>query len=126
MASSYKIATTLAGITSLDLLATKVVDPRGTFKEFQERVTLGDGTVRGTGWKSAEWHWDFIKRAMRDQLRTFCPGASAVVYITTKTNDSADSFATYKAVMIWPDELDKPAGRRMDFTIQFQRLEVQS
>lgn len=126
MASNYKIGTSLVGITSLDLLATPVVDPKHTFVSYSRLDQLGNGMVRGGGWMKAEWRYGFVTQAQRDMLRTFCTGASSEVFIRTRKNDTVGAFVTYKAVMIWPDEEETDAGRRMDFIIKFQRLEVQT
>lgn len=124
----YKIATEAAGVgglTNVESLATPVPAPKSTFEEYLEQVQLGDGTVRGAGWMTATWHWDVLSQAQRNQLRTYCTGASEVVYIRTRKNDSSDAYANYKAVMIWPSE-EKTAGRRLDFTLRFQALELQT
>lgn len=99
--------------------------PRGyPFANYSQPITLGDGSVRGAGWKTVDWTWDFLSRAHRDILRAYCPGASAEVVIRTRTVDSADSYAYYRAQMIWPQAEDPQAGRRLDFTLKFQRMTI--
>lgn len=128
MTSSFKIGTTLAGITTLDALTTFVPDPKTSFRSYSKLLDLGSGLKRGAGWPTAEWNYGFLTQAQREQLRTFCAGASAEVFITTRTRDedNEDSlFKTFKAVMIWPEEEDYRNSRRVDVTIKFTRLEVQ-
>ena len=123
--TAFGIGSTQAGITALSALATPVMDPKSTFSPYSQDIRLGDGTVRGSGWATAIWSWAFLPRAARDQLRTFCPGKSAVVYIWTRTMDSSDVFGAYQAVMVWPtDSETRDFTRRTDFKIQFQRLVV--
>lgn len=119
---SYELGTTYAGMTNVEELATPLPPPRSTFKPYSQAVNLGNGRVRGNGCPVTEWRFGFLKQAQRDQLRTFCPGASAEVYIKTRQNDSADSYQVYTAVMVWPEEEEKRAGRRLDFVVKFRNL----
>jgi len=122
----FKIGTTLGGITNLESLSPAVRPPRSTFKPAAEQRKLASGLVRGLGWPVATWTWDVISRAERDKLRTFCTTTSATVYIRTKQMDS-DTYANYKAVMVWPtDSEERAADSRVNFTITFQALEVQT
>jgi len=126
MASNFKIGTTLLGIASLDGLTVAVPDPRSTYEPYTKALALGNGTVRGGGWRAATWHWDVISRAQADQLRAFCSGASAVVFIRTRTNASTDQFKIYQAVMIWPLPEMRDFTRRTDFNIRFQAMVEQA
>jgi hypothetical protein len=113
-------------LVNVENLSTPVDPPKGLFHPYSQMLQLGDGTVRGGGWATATWSWKIITVAQRDQLRTFCPGASAVVYIQTRTMDSTDSYGIYQAVMVWPITTeDRDIGQyrpRPDFEIKFQRL----
>lgn len=123
----YQIGTTLGGMTDLQSLTTPVDPPKTTFKPYSQYLPLGSGAVRGGGWATAEWRYnasgdDYLTRAQRDQLKAFCTGASAEVYISTPVNDTADQFKTFRAIMIWPEEEVKDFTVRRDFVIRFQRL----
>lgn len=120
---NFMIGTSLVGMTDLMALSRLVAYPKSTFVPWSKPVTLGDGTVRGLGWKTIEWSWKIISPAQVEKLRSFCSGASAEVYIVSRQN-VADAFMAYKAVMIWPQE-ERDFLRRTDFTIKFQRLEAQ-
>lgn len=122
MASNYKIGSSLGTLTSLDLLATPIVDPKHVAHNYSSQDDLADGSVRGMGWPFIEWRYGYVTQAQRDMFRTFCPSSSSIVYIRTKQNESADGFKTYRAVMIWPLNEDKRAGRRMDFILMFRQL----
>jgi len=128
MASEFKIGATLGGITSLDILPTPVLDPTTDFKPYSKLIDLGSGLKRGAGYATAKWIYGYITEAQRNQLRTFCTGASAEVFIRTRTRDTSGStlFKTFKAVMTWPEQEDYRNSRRTDFIISFSRLEVQT
>lgn len=120
---SYEIAASGGSPTNVESLTTPLTAPKSTFHPYSQMIPLGDGTVRGSGWPTAEWRWGFLSRAQRDQLRQFCTGASAAVEIRTKTMDSADSYKYFHAVMVWPVESEeRDAGRRIDFVVRFQKL----
>lgn len=129
MASSFKIGTSVAGLVTLDALTTKVPDPQTSFQFYSKQLDLGSGLKRGAGWPITTWTYGYLTQAQRDQLRTFCTGASAEVYITTRTRDKDETdslFKTYKAVMIWPENEEYRASRRLDIVITFTRLEEQA
>jgi hypothetical protein len=124
MASSYKIGATHESLTSLSSLEEAVPEPKSNYKPHSRYLDLGDGTVRGAGWAEAEWRWSVLPtRAQRDQLKAYCSGASAEVYIQTRTNDGEDAFDEFTAIMIWPEDEDKVYSTRRDFVIRFRKLE---
>lgn len=130
MASDFKIGTTLEGIVSLDALTVFVPDPRTSFRNYSKLLDLGNGMKRGAGWPTAEWHYGYLLQEQREQLRSFCTGASAEVFMRTRTRDEDDSetpilFKIYKAVMIWPETEEYIKSKRIDFVIKFTRLEEQ-
>ena len=119
----YEIGSTYGGMTNVEELTTPLPAPKSTFRPYSQLIRLGNGTARGGGWAVATWRFGFLSQAQRDQLRTFCTGASSSVYIKTRKNDSTDAYQVYTAVMIWPEEEEKQAGRRLDFVIQFVNLQ---
>lgn len=119
---SYEIGST-ASTTNLESLSTPITATKSTFHPYSVMLPLGDGTVRGAGWPTAEWRWGFLSQAQRDALRAFCSGASASVYIRTRINDTSDAYKYFTATIIWPIESEeRDAGRRLDFVIQFQKM----
>ena len=126
--SNYMIGTTQAGLVDLASLTVPVRSPKFTFDYYSQALQLGSGLVRGGGWPVASWIWSSLPAAQRDQLRVFCPGASALIYIQTRVNSNlsgvVDQFRQFQAVMVWP----VPEGER-DFTgirtnlvIKFQKM----
>lgn len=127
---SYEIGTARGSMTNLESLATPVRPPKFSYEPYSKPLPLGNGTIRGGGWPKTKWHWDQLTAAERDQLRTFCSGASAQVYIRTRVNANStspaqvDQYKYFSAVMIWPNpEGDREmGGLRMNFEIQFQAM----
>ncbi len=118
---SFAIGTTTANLTELSALG--LTDPKAFFKQGVRR-TMVNGQARDTGAPQAVWRWGFLRQAARDVLRTYCPGASATVYIRTRKLDNSDAFEVYQAIMIWPEEEDLDGYRRIGFDIQFRQLVV--
>lgn len=97
--------------------------PKSTFMPYTEDQPLVSGLVRGVGYPACTWTWGVVTREERDALRTFCPGKSAWVYVRTKTMDSADSYHTYHAVMVWnTQEEERDTQRRLEFKIDFKSM----
>jgi ABC-type proline/glycine betaine transport system substrate-binding protein len=122
----YKIGTTLLGMTNIESMTVPVPNPQTFFKLYAEIVTLGDGSSFGRGFPQVEWKWNLLTRAQRDQLRAYCAGTSAAVYVRTRTNDSADAYKNYLAIMHWPLEEEKYATKRMDLNILFTQMVEQT
>lgn len=121
---SYAIGSTNPP-TNLELLATPVNAPRGRYTGWSRTYDRADGLVNADGFPTAVWQFDVLTQAMVDQLRTFCSGKSAVVYITTRLEDG--TFDTFSGVMIWPDDqlAKRNFGERyLGLEIEFRRLEA--
>lgn len=118
---SYELGTTTLNMTNVESMTTPLPAPRSEFVEYMEGKPLGNGRIRGVGPPAAIWNFGYLTRAQRDQLRTYCTGASSVVYLKTRKNDNSDAYQTYSAIMVWPRE-DKYAGRRLDFVVNFIQL----
>ena len=126
----YKIGLVSSGSAFMNLSAlvvsgstVNVSYPKSIYTPYSSEQQLVSGLVRGVGYPTATWIWAVITREERDALRTFCPGKSANVYIRTKTMDSADSYKSFSAVMVWnTQEEERDIQRRVQFKITFQRL----
>ena len=118
----FEIGATEIGMVNLEELTVPVFAPRSTYKQYQVQIDLGDLTVRGFGRPSATWRWGFLTLAQRDQLREFCAGKSARVYIQTKKRDDTQEYAVFCAVMIWPEEEEVTAGRVLDIEVRFRDM----
>ncbi len=114
--------TTTAMVNVETVIGDERFPPRSTFAPWAATVDLGNGTSRAMGRPSAAWYWGLLTQAGRNALRAYCTGKSARVYIATRKNDNSDAYTTYDAVMLWPDEEDRQASRRIGFVIQFRDL----
>lgn len=113
-------------LRNVETLVAGMPAPKGFFQFYSVALPLEDGGVRGGGWRKAMWRWQFLTQAQRDALRTYCTGASADVYIKTRTVDNSDAYVIYSAKMIWPgpDPEQRDALRRIEFELNFQALVV--
>lgn len=117
----YQIGTTYGGMVNVESLPTPVFAPKRDPMKYTKPMPLGDTNVRALGWLTTGWHWDFMTQAQYTQIKTFCPGLSAQVYIKTKDNSGA--YKIYTATMLWPtQEPERDRGRVMDITITFIAL----
>jgi hypothetical protein len=123
--ADYKLGTTLAGITNIESLTTPLPIPRVS-EPVYELEKQGNGLYREMGLPSCTWTFPLLSTAELAQLRTFCSGSSAVVYLRTLPKLSAlTTYATYKAVLLFP-KVDAVGGFASDVVIKFERMEVQS
>jgi len=121
--SDFKIGTT-SSTTNIEALATSLPVPRAPFSPYQKTAIAASGLTIGKGFPSCQWIFSMLTAAQRTQLRVFCTGASATVYIRTMTNE-ADAYANYQAIMHWPEsELRDPSKRhdRLELKINFTHL----
>lgn len=95
------------------------------FQEFTEVVGQdGAGNPIEAGFPTAVWKWDLLTQAAFDELRNLCAGASAAVYIRTRTNEGAPNYAykIFAATMKRPRAGSQPGQLRKDVTIEFINL----
>jgi len=129
--SDFEIGLTAGTMTNIESLATPLPVPRAPFKPYAKSVTAASGVSVGKGFPSCQWIFSRITPAQREQLRLFCAGDSATVYIRTMTNEAdpgnsvaADAYREYQAVMHWPEERRDPAKThdRLEFPVGFTHL----
>jgi hypothetical protein len=123
----FMIATYASGsaaLTNLEVDGTgNYSAPKFSFKPYSQQIVMGDGTVRGAGWATAEWSWDVMTATQRAWLRQFIPAQSAELWIKTRTFDSPTTGLVFRAVGIWPIASEEQDVRRpVKFQITFQRL----
>ena len=120
MASSFMIGST-SSTTSLDQLTTPIPDPKSSYLPYARTHNKGNGGTRGVGSPVAQWQFPILSVAEYSQLKSFCPGASAHVFIQTKLDD--DTYDLFECEMIWPNEpQDRWYGERKNFTVIFRNL----
>lgn len=122
--ADFKIGTTQANMTNIEILTTALPVPRAIFRDYAEMIAAASGRTYGRGFPSCQWVFSLLTSEQRQQLKAFCVGASAQVYIRTLAND--DQYYDYRAVMHWPVEEERDPSKRRDrleFEIEFTHLE---
>ena len=83
-----------------------VPPPKALPPKWPTEIPLPSGQVRRMGFPTQIWHFGYLERAQRDQLRAFCTGKSAQVYIASELFEEETEHAArsriFRAVMIWP------------------------
>ena len=118
----FQISTSTSGYTNIKTLAPTAKEPEWSYKLYTSEELLGDLTVRGMGYPVAEWHFGYLTQADYDAFRAFCAGKSAAVYVVTKTD--ANTYGTYTANMIWPENVRWQNGKAIDITFKFMKMEA--
>lgn len=116
----YEIGTTYGGMANVESLTTPLSAPRATAPDYSQPIELASGGVRGGGWLTATWSWDVLTQDEYDQMRSFCSGKSASVYIKTRKDDY--TYQVYTAEMVWPEQPQRVAGRVLDFVLRFRQM----
>lgn len=118
---SYGLGSTSTTV-NVESLTVPLPPPRSAYVEFTRQYDKSDGQAGGDGYPSTVWHFDALTQAQVTQLRAFCSGKSAAVYVVTRI--PAGTFSKFAAVMIWPSDLmaKRVAARYLDVQIQFRRL----
>ena len=117
----FEIGTTEGGMTNVELLTTPLQAPKSNYFPYARVASKGNGGARGIGSPVATWMFPLLSAAEYSQLKTFCPGASADVFIRTKLDN--DTYADFEAKMIWPNEpQDRTYSIRKNFTVIFRNL----
>ncbi len=121
--ADFRIGTTQANMTNIENLSVPLPVPRAVFRDYAETVMAASGRAYGRGYPSCQWIFSLLTSEQRQQLKSFCSGASAQVYIRTLNNN--DVYADYQAIMHWPDEEERDASKRRDrleLTVTFTHL----
>ena len=119
--SEFEIGATEGGMTNIEDLTTPLPAPRSNYFPYARTHSTGNGGTRGVGSPIATWTFPVFSVDQFNQLKSFCPDASADVYIRTKLDN--DAYADFQAKMIWPnDPQDRWYGERKNFTVTFRNL----
>lgn len=119
--AEFAIGTTEEGMTNIEQLTTPLPVPKSAFLPYTRTVMLGSGATRGVGAPIASWTFPVLSIDEYSQLKTFCPGSSASIFIQTKIDN--DTYAVFSGDIIWPNEpQDRWYGVRRNFSVQFRNL----
>ena len=103
------------------------VEPEWTYEPFAEIVGTLGGVDYGRGFAIATWHLNIVRNSQRTTLRTFCPGTSAVVYLSTPTNEDDSNgdpvLKNFQATMHWiKGQEDKQIRHTLGIDLTFTHL----
>lgn len=118
--AEFKIGSTEVGMENIQSLTEPLEIPRSEYYPYARTVNKGNGGKRGVGSPVAIWTFPLLTVEQRDQLKTFCPDASGVVYIRTKLND--DTYADFQATMLWVENEPRWYGVKQNYQIVFRNL----
>lgn len=119
--ADFKIGTTEVGMTNIESLTTPLPLPQFDYLPFARTVNLGNGGTRGVGSPVVTWTFQMLSLAEYTQLRTFCAGASAHVFIQTRIDD--DTYAGFEGEMVCPnDGMGRWFGNRKNYVVTFRNL----
>lgn len=129
----YEICAYASGVGALvDVHTLCGVPPQSTYYPGAQVYWKADGTRYFDGTIRCVWKFTAIPKQGVGALRAICSGASAQVYITTRTDTYdedtevyEEEFATFSATMHWPleaHEKRKSRGLYQDLEIEFTEL----
>lgn len=109
--------------TAFSAMTTAVHLPTSlTYLNQWETVRTGDGGSVARGNPNVTMRWRNIRRAQRDQLRSYCTGPSASVYIYVPKADSNAAYGYFTAIMNWPNTERYYLDIITDFELLFTNL----
>jgi hypothetical protein len=123
--NEWEIGLSAEAMTNLSDLPIAVYEPEpgSGVSEWSRLYYRGDGRKVGDGFPTNAWRFTMLTQEMVNQLRQFCPDASAGVYIRTLKPDG--TWVTYSALMDWDEkqmEKRRWGGRYWGIEITFRKL----
>lgn len=96
------IGATLGTLTALNLLSVPLPEPEvPPFMDYSDERMMASGLSVGKGAPNTVWIFPLFETvAPRNQLKVFCPGKSARVYIRTRKSNG--NYGTFFCIMHWP------------------------
>jgi hypothetical protein len=123
MSDYFGIGLTADSITSLEDLPEPIMRDSAAIQwqylPYQISKRMGDGSMDEYGPPSIIWVVQLMNYDERNSLKSFCPGASADVFIHSPKADK--TWGDFACTIIWPDNdmTDVWYGHRKNLTIQF-------
>lgn len=120
MPEFFGIGTTLETITSLLELDVPIETVKSQHFDYARTVNKGNAGARGVGSPMHLWTVGLATIEMRNQLKGFCPGASAGVFIYTQLNSGV--WVTFQCEMLWTEEEEWWLGMKKTFNVKYRAL----
>ena len=102
--NNWSVVSTLLSTGSGDVTSARAL--QFDYEPFSKYVTLANGHKKGLGYPVAHWVFKALRPAQRENLRDFCTGVSADVYIRTRlteTTAGAETWGDFSAIMKWKE-----------------------
>lgn len=114
----YGIGLTAETITDLADLETPIPYPKSEPPHY-ETVECGDGSLFEVGSEKFSWELPYMEPAWVSMMRTFCPGSSATVFVSTKLED--DTFGVRQVKLLFPKLPPREGGNYPNVRFEFTR-----
>jgi len=130
MVYGYEIGAT-STTTNIEELTIPLNPPRSRYYEASVFNDRADGHISAHGFPYVVWVFDILTEAMVSQLRIFCPGQSAAVYLVSRVPPDAthtsERYVKFQGIMVWPtrEQMEKRRqnGRYVGLEFTFRHLE---
>jgi len=123
VSTNWTLVSTLLSAVSGDITVDRALE--WEFQPYAEPVDLASGHVRGLGLPVVTWKFKALRPEQRENLKDFCSGLSANVYIQTPTNETAAGVRTwkkYQAIMKWMTSFEIVGVNHVEqVTLQFMQ-----
>ena len=120
--ADFEIGITQGALANVEGLTPPLLHPRATPPLPSMSIPLASAKVRGAGWLTFTWTWDFLEQAEYNLLRTYCPNRSATLFVATK--DEEGDYSDYEVEMVWPERPERSQNTYLSFTLKFNVLEA--
>lgn len=120
--AGFEIGLTEVGLANVEGLTPPLLHPRATPPLPSMSIPLASAKVRGAGWLTFTWTWDFLEQDEYNLLRTYCPNRSATLFVTSKADDG--TYDSYSVEMVWPERPERSQNTFLDFSLRFNVLEA--
>ena len=120
--ADFEIGLTQGALANVEGLNPPLLHPRATPPLPSMSIPLASAAVRGAGWLTFTWSWDFLQQDQYNLLRTYCPNRSATLFVATK--DDEGDYKDYEVEMIWPEGPERSQNTYLGFTLKFNVLEA--
>ncbi len=119
--SDFKLGATLETLTDLDDFAIPIPIPNVIPMRYPDAEELDNGHLRGMGAPGLAWIFPlFDEIEIRNQLKAYCPGLSADVYLQSLMDDG--DLHIFSAITHWPLEENQENYWQQNLRIEFAFL----
>lgn len=96
---NWSVVSTLLSSVSADISSARVLE--WEYQPYSSIVELADGEQFGRGSAQARWIFGALRPEQRENLKDFCTGLTAQVYIRTPTNETSAGVQVWRDALCW-------------------------